>query len=62
VGTGRSLIAWARTVDLRAIDAVLAMLLTAGALADASSQFHRGPHELAIVPLVLLRVASPGDD
>ncbi len=33
---------------------VLAVLLTAGALADASSQVHRGPRELAIVPLVLL--------
>ena len=33
---------------------MLAVLLTAGALADASSQLHRGPHELATVPLVLL--------
>jgi signal transduction histidine kinase len=44
----------ARTVDLRVIDWVLALLLTAGALADASSQLHRGPHELAIVALILL--------
>ena len=48
------MIARARTVDLRVIDVVLAVLLTAGALADASSQLHRGPDELAIVPLVLL--------
>ena len=54
MGTGRSLIAWARTVDLRVIDVVLAVLLTAGAIADASSQPHRGPDELAIVPLVVL--------
>ena len=51
---GRSLIARARTVDPLVIDAVLAVLLTAGALVDAASQFHRGPGELAIVPLVLL--------
>lgn len=54
MGIARSLIARARTVDPRAIDALLAVLLTAGAVADASSQFHRGRHELAIVPLVLL--------
>jgi signal transduction histidine kinase len=54
VAIGRKLIAWAGTVDPRVIDRVLAVLLTAGALADASSQFHRGLHELAIVPLVLL--------
>ena len=30
------------------------MLLTVGAVADASSHLHRGPHELAIVPLVAL--------
>ena len=54
MGIGRSLIARARTVDPRAIDVMLAVLLTAGALADASSQLHRGPHELATVPLVLL--------
>ena len=54
MGIERRLIGWARTVDLRAVDWVLAVLLTAGGLADASSQFHRGLHELAIVPLVLL--------
>jgi signal transduction histidine kinase len=54
VGIGRRLIAWARTVDLRVIDGVLAVLLTAGALVDASSLFHRGLHEPAIVPLILL--------
>ncbi|HEV7174295.1 MAG TPA: histidine kinase, partial [Solirubrobacteraceae bacterium] len=54
MGIGRRLIGWARTVDLRVIDWVLAVLLTAGALADSSSQFHRGLQELAIVPLVLL--------
>ena len=32
----------------------MAVLLTVGALVDAASQFHRGPRELAIVPLVLL--------
>ena len=36
------------------IDGVLAVLLTAGALADASSQLRRGPHELAVAPLVVL--------
>ena len=36
------------------MDGVLAVLLTAGALADASSQVHRGPHELAIAPLIVL--------
>ncbi|HEV3056392.1 MAG TPA: histidine kinase, partial [Solirubrobacteraceae bacterium] len=54
MGTGRRLVARARTVDVRVIDRALAMLLTAGALADASSQLQRGPHELAVVPLVLL--------
>jgi signal transduction histidine kinase len=54
VGTGRSLIARARTIDLRVVDVVLAVLLTTGALADASSHLHRGPDELAIVPLVVL--------
>src|SRR5579884_815543 len=54
MGMGRRLIARARTVDLRLIDRVLAVLLTAGALADASSQLHRGPHELAVVALILL--------
>jgi signal transduction histidine kinase len=54
VGTPGSLIARARAADRRAIDALLAVLLTACALVDASSHVHRGPRELAIVPLVLL--------
>jgi signal transduction histidine kinase len=54
MGTGRKLIARARTVDLWVFDRVLAVLLTAGALADASSQVHRGAQELAIVPLIVL--------
>jgi signal transduction histidine kinase len=54
VGIARSVIAPARTLDLRAIDAVLAVLLTVGAVADATSQVHRGPHELATVSLALL--------
>jgi signal transduction histidine kinase len=54
VGIGRSLIARVRTIDPRVIDVVLAVLLTAGALADAASQLHRGPDELAIVPLIVL--------
>jgi signal transduction histidine kinase len=54
VGTARNLIARARTVDGQPLDGALAVLLTAGAVADASSQLHRGPRELAIVPLVLL--------
>jgi signal transduction histidine kinase len=48
------LIGRARTVDVRVSDWVLAALLTAGAVADALSQLHRGPHELALLPLVLL--------
>jgi signal transduction histidine kinase len=39
---------------MRVIDCVLAALLTAAAVADAFSQLHRGPHELAVMPLVLL--------
>jgi signal transduction histidine kinase len=54
VGTESSLIVRARAVDPLVIDAVLAVLLTTGAVADAASQFHRGAGELAIVPLILL--------
>ncbi|HEY1511538.1 MAG TPA: histidine kinase [Solirubrobacteraceae bacterium] len=54
MGTGRKLIARARSVDLRVYDRVLAALLTAGALADASSQLHRGSDRLAAVPLIVL--------
>jgi signal transduction histidine kinase len=54
MGTGRKLIARARSVDLRVYDRVLAVLLTAGALADASSQLHRGSDELAAVPVIVL--------
>jgi signal transduction histidine kinase len=48
------LIARVGTIDLRVSDRVLATLLTAGALADASSQPHHGLHPPAIVPLILL--------
>ncbi len=41
-------------VNLRAIDWMLAVLLTAGAIADASSQLHQGLNALAIVSLVVL--------
>jgi signal transduction histidine kinase len=54
MGIGRRLIVRTQTVDLRVVDLVLAVLLTAGALADASSQLHRGLHGLAILPLILL--------
>ena len=62
MGTGHKLIARARSVDLRVYDRALAVLLTAGALADASSQLHRGSGELAVVSLSCSRAASRGGD
>ena len=55
MGIERRLIARARTIDLRVIDWVLAVLLTAGALADASSQASpRAARSWRSCPLVLL--------
>ena len=47
-------VAWGRTIDLRVIDWGLAVLLTAGAIADASSRAHGGLNAVAIVSLVVL--------
>lgn len=54
VSSERALPGWVRTVDLRVLDWVLAVLLTAGAFADAASEPRRVLNALAIVPLVLL--------
>ncbi len=50
----RNPIARARALDPRAIDGVLAVLLTVAGLVDASSHFHGGSRELASVALVVL--------
>jgi signal transduction histidine kinase len=57
VGIERRLIARVQMIDLRVIDWVLAVLLTAGAVADASSQLQRG---LSVVALVLLTGSVAG--
>ncbi len=54
MGTERRLVVLVRGIDLRVIDWVLAVLLAAGALADAASQPHRDLGALAIASCVVL--------
>ena len=54
MGTERDLIKPARRVDLLVVDRALAVLMTAGVLADAASQLHRGLDALEVASLVVL--------
>jgi signal transduction histidine kinase len=54
VSSERALPASVRAVDLRVVDWILAVLLTAGALVDAASEPRRVLNALAIVSLVVL--------